>query len=77
MRGDELLHDLNDRLNGIMISVELAIRLHERQDAAEVGQILTRMREDCLACTDLVAELRQSQSGRSEPESSGSKSDKS
>lgn len=75
MNGDELLHDLNDRLNGIMISVELAIRLHERQDAAEVGQILTRMREDCLACTDLVAELRQS--GRSSSEDdSGSKAGK-
>ena len=57
---DDLLHDLNDRLNGIMISVELALRLLQQKEPKEVGQILTRLREDCVACTDLVAELRQS-----------------
>jgi hypothetical protein len=57
---DDLLHDLNDRLNGIMISVELALRLLQQKEPKEVAQILTRLREDCVACTDLVGELRQS-----------------
>ncbi len=57
---DDLLHDLNDRLNGIMISVELAMRLLEQKESKEVAQILARLRDDCVACTDLVSELRQS-----------------
>lgn len=57
---DDLLHDLNDRLNGIMISVELALRLLQQKESKEVGQILTRLREDCGVCNDLVGELRQS-----------------
>lgn len=56
---DDLLHDLNDRLNGIMISVELALRLLQQKETREVGQILTRLREDCVVCTNLVGELRQ------------------
>lgn len=59
---DDLLHDLNDRLNGIMISVELALRLLQQKETREVGQILTRLREDCVVCNDLVSDLRQSHS---------------
>lgn len=58
---DELFHDLNDRLNGIMISVELAIRLLKHQEPEEVATILSRLREDCVVCTDLVGELRGSE----------------
>lgn len=61
---DDLLHDLNDRLNGIMISVELGMRLLEQKEAREVAQILARLRDDCVACTDLVNDLRQSNSRR-------------
>lgn len=57
---DDLLHDLNDRLNGIMISVELALRLLQQKEPREVAQILGRLREDCVVCTDLLSELRQS-----------------
>jgi hypothetical protein len=56
---DDLLHDLNDRLNGIMISAELAMRLLQQKDPKEVGQILARLRDDCVACNHLVSELRQ------------------
>lgn len=63
---DDLLHDLNDRLNGIMISVELAMRLLQQKEPKEVSQILNRLREDCVACNDLVGELRQTRSTTSE-----------
>lgn len=63
---DDLLHDLNDRLNGIMISVELAMRLLQQKEPKEVSQILNRLREDCVACNDLVGELRQARSTTSE-----------
>lgn len=60
---DDLLHDLNDRLNGIMISVELAMRLLQQKESKEVAQILARLRDDCLACNELVNDLRQSRGG--------------
>jgi hypothetical protein len=63
---DDLLHDLNDHLNGIMISVELAMRLLQQKEPKEVAQILSRLREDCVVCTDLVSELRQVKSNASE-----------
>jgi hypothetical protein len=66
---DDLLHDLNDRLNGIMISAELAMQLLQQKDPKEVGQILARLRDDCVACNHLVSELRQSRDGV--PRSSG------
>jgi hypothetical protein len=62
---DDLLHDLNDRLNGIMISVELALRLLQQKEPKEVSQILTRLRDDCVICTDVVGRLRQSKDGGS------------
>ncbi len=65
---DDLLHDLNDRLNGIMISVELGMRLLEQKESREVAQILARLRDDCVACTDLVNNLRQSNSRRPDSE---------
>lgn len=61
---DDLLHDLNDRLNGIMISVELGMRLLEQKESKEVAQILARLRDDCVACNDLLSELRRSKSQR-------------
>lgn len=60
---DDVLHDLNDRLNGIMISVELSMRLLEQNEAKEVAHILARLRDDCLACNELVHSLRQSRGG--------------
>ena len=60
---DDLLHDLNDRLNGIMISVELAMRLLQQNESKEVAQILARLRDDCLACNGLVNDLRESRGG--------------
>jgi signal transduction histidine kinase len=59
---DDLLHDLNDRLNGIMISVELALRLLQQKETREVAQILTRLREDSVVCNNLVSDLRKSHS---------------
>jgi hypothetical protein len=56
---DQTLHDLSDRLNGIMISVELVLRLLEGQDAKEVSQVLARVRDDCVLCTQLLGELRE------------------
>ena len=65
---DDLLHDLNDRLNGIMISVELALRLLQQKESKEVAQILARLRDDCLVCNELVNDLRQAKSGSSRRE---------
>ncbi|MFU8816185.1 MAG: hypothetical protein ACNA7W_12620 [Pseudomonadales bacterium] len=55
---DDLLHDLSDRLNGIMISVELVLRLLEGRDSKDVAQILGRVRDDCVASTELLNGLR-------------------
>jgi hypothetical protein len=57
-RRDELLHDLSDRMNGILISVELVMRLLEGRDAKDVVQILGRVREDCVASSELLNGLR-------------------
>lgn len=58
--GDDILHDLNDRLNGILLSVELAIQLLKDKEASEVTQILSRVRDDCSSCSKLVDGLRES-----------------
>ena len=55
---DDLLHDLSDRLNGIMISVELVLRLLEGRDSKDVAQILGRVRDDCVISTELLNGLR-------------------
>lgn len=55
---DELLHDLSDRLNGILISVELVLRLLQDRDAKDIAQILTRVRDDCVASSELLNGLR-------------------
>jgi hypothetical protein len=55
---DELLHDLSDRLNGIMISVELVLRLLDEREARDVVQILSRVRDDCVASSELLNGLR-------------------
>jgi hypothetical protein len=57
-RRDDLLHDLSDRLNGILISVELVLRLLEGRDAKDIVQILGRVREDCVASSELLSGLR-------------------
>jgi hypothetical protein len=55
---DEVVHKLNDRLNGIAISVELAIRLLAQEPrAAEAREVLHRVAGDCRACADLVKEI--------------------
>jgi hypothetical protein len=55
---DDLLHDLSDRLNGIMISVELVLRLLEGREAKDIAQILERVRDDCVASSKLLSDLR-------------------
>jgi hypothetical protein len=59
---DEVLHDLSDRFNGIMISVELVLRLLDGRDTKDVAQILARVRDDCVACSDLLNRLRDNES---------------
>lgn len=54
---DDLLHDLSDRLNGIMISVELVMRLLDGRDK-DIVQILSRVRDDCVASSELLNGLR-------------------
>lgn len=55
---DELIHDLNDRLNGITLSAELAVRLLSGQGNRELKQILERIGEESNECARLLAELR-------------------
>lgn len=55
---DDLLHDLSDRLNGIMISVELVLHLLEGRESKDVTQILSRVRDDCVTSTELLNGLR-------------------
>jgi hypothetical protein len=57
---DDVLHDLSDRFNGIMISVELVLRLLDGRETRDVAQILGRVRDDCVACSDLLNRLRDS-----------------
>jgi hypothetical protein len=57
------MHDLADRLNGIGISVELAVRMLQQPDNGknpDIVRVLTRARDDCSACNDLLGELRAS-----------------
>jgi hypothetical protein len=58
---DEVLHDLSDRFNGIMISVELVLRLLDGRETKDVAQILARVRDDCVACSGLLNRLRDSE----------------
>lgn len=55
---DQLLHDLSDRLNGVTISVELALRLLKGSQGRDVPSLLERVLDDCNACSRLMAELR-------------------
>jgi hypothetical protein len=57
-RRDDLIHDLSDRLNGILISVELVLRLLEGRDGKDIAQILGRVRDDCVASSELLNGLR-------------------
>lgn len=56
--GDDLVHELSDKLNGILIGVELALHLVKAQDTANIETVLTRARDDCSACAELIAGLR-------------------
>jgi len=58
MTRDDLLHDLSDRLNGILISVELVLRLLDGRDSKDIAQILERVRDDCVASSELLNGLR-------------------
>jgi hypothetical protein len=57
---EDLLHDLSDRLNGILISVELAIALldADQPTSTEITSVLARVRDDCGACAELLSGLR-------------------
>lgn len=56
---DKVLHDLSDRLNGITISVELAVQLLGASGGSEVSRLLKRVLDDCAACSKLMAGLRE------------------
>lgn len=52
------LHDLSDRLNSVTISVELAAQLLG-SGQGEVKRLLERVLDDCGACSELLAKLRE------------------
>ncbi len=53
------LHDLSDRLNGINISIELAVQLLGQDGSPDVKRLLQRVLEDCAACSQLITTLRE------------------
>lgn len=56
---NRVLHDLSDRLNGVTISVELASQLLGQDGNPDVRRLLQRVLEDCAACSQLIATLRE------------------
>lgn len=58
MNADELIHELGDKLNAVVVTVDLAARLLEDDEQKEAAAALQRAKEDCSACAELMVQLR-------------------